>query len=68
MLDLIPIGEVTPDHRFAIVVANWSLARMATTDRNVLRMGTYEIYIRTRPTGPPSTKRSNWPNRGRGGG
>ena len=29
--------------------ANWSLKRMAATDRNVLRLGAYEILHPTRP-------------------
>ena len=29
--------------------ANWSLERMATTDRNVLRIGTYEILYTETP-------------------
>ncbi len=31
------------DQRIAATAANWSLHRMAATDRNVLRLGAYEI-------------------------
>ena len=31
------------DQRFAEIAENWSLERMAPTDRNVLRLGAFEI-------------------------
>jgi transcription antitermination protein NusB len=31
------------DHRLAEAAENWRLPRMATIDRNVLRLGTYEL-------------------------
>ncbi len=31
------------DARLDAIAANWSLKRMAATDRNVLRLGTYEL-------------------------
>jgi N utilization substance protein B len=37
------------DARIAKAAANWSLARMAATDRNVLRLGAYEILFSDTP-------------------
>ena len=36
------------DARLEEIAANWSLKRMAATDRNVLRLGAYELLIPTR--------------------
>ncbi len=33
------------DERIEAVAANWSLKRMAATDRNVLRLGAYELLF-----------------------
>lgn len=35
------------DQKLAAVTRNWDLARMATVDRNVLRMATYELMFCT---------------------
>jgi len=35
------------DHRIEEVARNWELGRMATIDRNVLRMGIYELIYRS---------------------
>ena len=40
-------GEL--DEFLGKIAANWSLARMATTDRNVLRLGAYEILYTETP-------------------
>jgi N utilization substance protein B len=32
------------DQRIALAAENWRVSRMATVDRNVLRMGTYELF------------------------
>lgn len=40
-------GEL--DAMLAKTAANWSLSRMATTDRNVLRLGAYEILYTETP-------------------
>jgi N utilization substance protein B len=32
------------DERIASAAENWRLSRMATVDRNVLRLGTYELF------------------------
>jgi transcription antitermination protein NusB len=37
------------DRKIAVVAANWSVERMAATDRNLLRLGTYEIYFTETP-------------------
>ncbi|HRF00785.1 MAG TPA: transcription antitermination factor NusB [Pirellulaceae bacterium] len=37
------------DEALARVAANWSLERMAATDRNALRIGAYEILFATTP-------------------
>ena len=38
------------DRRLSVAAANWSLARMAVTDRNALRLGAYELlYMDTPP-------------------
>jgi len=37
------------DELLGRTAANWSLARMATTDRNVLRLGAYEILYTETP-------------------
>ncbi len=37
------------DQLLAKTAANWSLARMAATDRNVLRLGAYEILYTDTP-------------------
>jgi len=37
------------DTRIEEVAANWSLRRMAPTDRNVLRLGAYEIFYTETP-------------------
>lgn len=37
------------DQALARVAANWSLNRMAVTDRNVLRLGAYEILFTETP-------------------
>jgi len=37
------------DARIEKAAANWSLARMAATDRNVLRLGAYEILFSDTP-------------------
>ena len=34
------------DERIRTVAENWDLARMATIDRNILRLGTYELVYR----------------------
>ncbi len=34
------------DERIRAVAENWDLARMATIDRNILRLGTYELLYR----------------------
>jgi transcription antitermination protein NusB len=39
---------------------NWSLSRLAAADRNVLRMGIYEILFGGTPGRSRSTKRSSW--------
>lgn len=40
-------GEL--DQMLGKTAANWSLSRMAATDRNVLRLGTYEILYTETP-------------------
>lgn len=37
------------DRRLAALAANWTLSRMAITDRNVLRLGAYEILFTETP-------------------
>jgi len=37
------------DQRLAETAANWSLARMAATDRNALRLGAYELLFAETP-------------------
>jgi len=37
------------DRLFAEIAENWSLERMAPTDRNVLRLGAYEILFTETP-------------------
>jgi N utilization substance protein B len=37
------------DQRLAVVAQNWRLERMAVTDRNVLRLGLYEILYADTP-------------------
>jgi N utilization substance protein B len=37
------------DQRLSEAVANWSLARMAVTDRNALRLGAYELLFAETP-------------------
>lgn len=37
------------DQRLASIAANWRLGRMAATDRNVLRLGAYEILFGETP-------------------
>ena len=37
------------DERIARVAENWSLERMAATDRNVLRIGAYELFYSDTP-------------------
>ena len=37
------------DARIEAIAANWSLKRMAATDRNVLRLGAYEILFSDTP-------------------
>lgn len=37
------------DERIQSVAENWSLHRMAPTDRNVLRLGTYELLLTETP-------------------
>lgn len=40
----------------------WTLDRMPTVDRNVLRLGAYElIWVDETPDAWPSTKRCSWP-------
>jgi hypothetical protein len=39
---------------------NWSIERMAATDRNVLRLGAYEILFLARLTAWRLTRRSSW--------
>ena len=48
------------DHVLAQTADNWSLERMAATDRNVLRLGAYEIlYCRhARPRGHQRGRRA----------
>jgi N utilization substance protein B len=41
------------DARIAAASENWKLARMAASDRNVLRLGTYEIGLAHPPTPGP---------------
>ena len=41
------------DQAIATAAANWSLDRMAATDRAVLRIGTYEILYAETPTPTP---------------
>ncbi|QGJ69524.1 Transcription antitermination protein NusB [Planctomycetales bacterium 10988] len=38
------------DQRLSEIASNWSLARMAATDRNVLRLGAYEILFSETPS------------------
>ena len=41
---------------------NWRLPRMATVDRNVLRLGAFELlFAADRRRTWPSTRRSSWP-------
>ena len=37
------------DERIAAIAENWTLTRMAPTDRNVLRMGAYELLYSDTP-------------------
>jgi N utilization substance protein B len=37
------------DEKLAAIAANWRLGRMAATDRNVLRLGAYEILFGDTP-------------------
>lgn len=37
------------DHRIGQVATNWALNRMAATDRNVLRLGAYELILTDTP-------------------
>jgi N utilization substance protein B len=37
------------DHRLAEVAMNWSLSRMSVVDRNVLRLGAFEIMFADTP-------------------
>jgi len=38
------------DEKIAAAAENWSVERMAATDRNVLRLGAYEIHFTDTPT------------------
>jgi N utilization substance protein B len=40
------------DERLARCAENWSLARMAPVDRNVLRLAVYEMHYAPEPTPP----------------
>jgi len=42
--------------------ANWSLKRMAATDRNVLRLGRTNFFTAIRLAAWPSTRPWNWPS------
>lgn len=48
---VVRIRELRPtlDERIAEVAANWSLKRMAATDRNALRIGAFEILYADTP-------------------
>jgi len=39
---------------------NWTLERMAVTDRNILRLGAFESSTPKRRSASRSTKPSNW--------
>jgi N utilization substance protein B len=41
------------DARIAAVAQNWRLPRMAIVDRNVLRLGAYELLFAAEPTPVP---------------
>jgi N utilization substance protein B len=45
------LGEI--DHRVTAASENWKLPRMAASDRNVLRLGAYEIAFAPEPTPGP---------------
>ncbi len=39
------------DQRITVVAANWSVTRMPVTDRNVIRLGAYELIYTDAPAG-----------------
>jgi N utilization substance protein B len=41
------------DTRLAAIAENWRISRMAITDRNVLRLGIYEMLFHNDPTPAP---------------
>ena len=49
LIDGVRRNRAELDQLLAQTAANWSLERMATTDRNVLRLGTYEILYTETP-------------------
>jgi N utilization substance protein B len=49
LIDGVRRNRAELDQLLAQTAANWSLERMATTDRNVLRLGTYEILYTDTP-------------------
>ena len=50
------------DNQIQQSAANWSLKRMAATDRNVLRLAFSSCSLATRPAAWPSTRPWNWPS------
>jgi transcription antitermination protein NusB len=42
-------NRTTLDEKIAAAAENWSVQRMAATDRNLLRMGAYEIHFTDTP-------------------
>ena len=50
------------DEQIEKTAAHWSLHRMAVTDRNVLRLGAYEMFHSDTPGAWWSTRRSSWPS------
>ena len=49
LLDGIKERRAELDRRLAVIAENWRLERMAATDRNVLRLGAYEILYGDSP-------------------
>ena len=49
LLDGIHLGQADLDARISAVLQNWKLERLAVTDRNVLRIGVFELLYTSEP-------------------
>ena len=62
LLDGVRQHRAELDQVLAGKAENWSLERMAVVDRNILRLGAYEILYTDTPGQVASTRPWNWPS------